>query len=110
MFPFSRYQYCKEIEDDDGNRYLDEPEPYRFVDAADNRYHTVKDGDTLWGLAHLYFAGFPRACGLWWVIADFQPTPIVDPTLRLQAGDVLVIPSLRRVRMAVFSAERRRYH
>jgi len=110
MFPFSRYQYCTELEDDDGNRYLDEREPFRYQELADNRLHTVKDGDTLWGLAHLYFAGFPRPCGLWWLIAEFQPEPIVDPTLRLQAGALMVIPSLRTVRMSVFNAQRRRYH
>jgi len=110
MFPYSRYQFCKEIESDDGDRYLDEREPFRYQDLADNRFHAVKDGDTLWGLAHLYFQGFPRACGLWWVVAEFQSSPIVDPTLRLQPGEVLVIPSLRTVRQSIFSPERRRYH
>lgn len=110
MFPFSRYEFCIEYEDDAGNRWLDEREPFRYQDLQDNRYHTVRDGDTLWGLAHLYFAGFPRACGLWWIIAEFQPTPIVDPTIRLQPNDVLIIPSQRTVRQSVFSADRRRYH
>lgn len=110
MFPFSRYQYCKELEDADGNRYLDEREPFRYRDSSDNRYHLVKDGDTLWGLAHLYFQGFPRPCGLWWLLAEYQPSPVVDPTIRLQQGDVIIVPSLRMVRMSVFSSDRRRYH
>lgn len=110
MFANSRYQYCKEVEDASGDRFLDEREPFRYEAETDNRYHQVRDGDTLWGLAHVYFAGFPSACNLWWVIAEFQPTPIVDPTLRLQPGEVLVIPSARKVRLSVFNADQRRYH
>ncbi|MCZ2110357.1 MAG: hypothetical protein LC118_12450 [Dehalococcoidia bacterium] len=52
-------------------------------------------GDTLEGLAGRYFAPLPRACGFWWVLADFQPDPIVDPTLELDVGRRLVVPSLR---------------
>jgi hypothetical protein len=37
----------------------------------------------------------PRACGFWWAIADFQPDPILDPTLRLEPGRRLFIPSVR---------------
>ena len=32
------------------------------------------------------FAPLPLACGYWWAIADFQPDPILDPTLVLETG------------------------
>lgn len=74
----------------------------------DNRMHICRTGDTLWHLAGQYFQPLPRACGLWWVIADFQPNVIHDPTLALQAGQVLVIPSVQTVMNIIFDARRMR--
>lgn len=91
----SRYAYCYGVRDEAGRMYLTEREPYRYRAHADNRQHTVVHGDTLWGLAGRYFAPLERACGYWWAIADFQPVPIVDPTLALEVGRTLHIPSTR---------------
>jgi len=110
MFPLSRYRYCVAYKGDDDILYLDEREPFPYRNEPDNSYHTVRDGDTLWGLAHLYFKGMRRPAGLWWVIAEFQPTPIIDPTIRLQAGETIIIPSQRLVKTEVFNEDRRRYH
>ena len=74
-------------------------------------------GDTLWGLAGKYYvtleedAGGRFAAGfapslLYWVLADFND--IVDPTVRLQAGQQLWIPSARTVLEEIL-AEKRRY-
>lgn len=104
----SRYTFTTASRDADGVLLLSDPEPFRFVDLADNVRHVVQDGDTLFALAGRYFRGVPRACGLWWVIADFQPEPIHDPTLRLAAGRVLFVPSVRTVTELVFSETRRR--
>jgi hypothetical protein len=49
-----------------------------------------------------------RPSGLWWIIADFQPDPIHDPTVRLTPGRTLYIPSLRTVQEEVFSDKRRK--
>ena len=110
MFPSSRYRYCLVYTDDQGRRYLDEREPFRFREQADNSFYTVKDGDTLWGVAHIQFRGLTRPAGLYWLLAEFQPDPIVDPTIKLQADTVLVIPSLRLIRTEVFNESRRRFH
>jgi hypothetical protein len=90
----SRYSFCDAFTDERGRLYLSDREPYGYVAHADNRLHTVVQGDTLFSLAGQYFAPLPRACGYWWAIADFQPEPIVNPTLELVVGDSLVIPSL----------------
>ena len=108
----SRYVFCREYAEPDGTVMLTEPVPFDFVDLADNRRHIVKQGDTLWGLAALYFIAdkIERPADLWWIIADFQPAPIYDPTEALTPGRVLHIPSLRTLAERCFSAARRREH
>lgn len=87
---------------------LTEREPFRFREFPDNRIHRVKEGDTLFTLAARYFAGLPRPSGFWWVIADFQPQPIIDPTVRLRPGALVTVPSVRTVQEEIFSEARRR--
>lgn len=105
---FSRYSFSYAVQDAEGDLVLYGEEPYRYRDFADNREHVVREGDTLFTLAGQYFAPLPRPAGLWWVIADFQPEPIHDPTLALAPGRVLIIPSLRTLAEEVFSERRRR--
>lgn len=102
----SRHSFTFGTRDDGGRLFLTEREPYRFRELPDTRRHTVVQGDALWGLAGRYFAPLPRACGFWWVIADFQPDPIIDPTLALEPGRVLLIPSLRVLTDVVLGARR----
>jgi nucleoid-associated protein YgaU len=104
----SRYTFTTAAPDAEADLVLYGEEPYRFRDLADNRRHLVKQGDTLHALASQFFAKLPRPAGLWWVIADFQPEPIHDPTRKLTPGRVLVIPSLRTVQEEILSERRRR--
>jgi hypothetical protein len=104
---FSRYTFSSAITDDDERLYLTDHEPFRFRQLPDNRQHVVREGDTLFSLAGRYFASLPRPAGLWWVIADFQPEPVHDPTLRLELGRLLVVPSIRTIVEEVFSERRR---
>lgn len=103
----SRYRHCRGILDEDGNTLLTEREPFGFRRFADTLEHRVVEGDSLWGLAAQYYAALERPAGYWWVLADFQPEPIVDPTLALEVGRVLMIPSLR-VLTDVILGDRRR--
>lgn len=103
----SRHTFTRAILDDSGHLVLTEPEPFRFRQLDDNSLHIVKDGESLFSLAGLYFRPFPRGCGLWWIIADFQPDPIHDPTRKLRAGTLLVIPSVRTVAEEIFGENRR---
>lgn len=104
----SRYIFTLGINDPDApdQLQLTDREPFPFQDLADNRLHQVVDGDTLQGLASRYFSGIDSAANLWWIIADFQPEPIHDPTIALAAGQTLVIPSARTVTEAIFADSR----
>jgi hypothetical protein len=92
--PISRWSNAEVMSDDAGRVVVGEREPMSFRERADNRTHTVLPGDTLSALAGAHFAPLPRACGYWWAIAEYQPEPIVDPTVPLTAGRVLVVPSV----------------
>lgn len=102
----SRYTFCRAYTDESGARVLTDPVPYRFRPFSDNRFHTVTSEDSLFTLAAKYFKRYPRANGLYWIIADFQPDPIHDVTLRLEEGRLLVIPSDRTVQEEIFSNKR----
>jgi len=104
----SRHTFTFATQDDDENLFLTERIRFSFRTLSDNRTHVVKQGESLMTLAGRYYRGLPRPAGLWWVIADFQPQPIHDPTIELVPGQVLVIPSRRTVEELVFSEERRR--
>ena len=103
----SRFQFTSGIKDADDRMFLTERTRFTYQDFNDNMQHVVREGDTLFLLAARYFQGFPRPAGLWWIIADFQPDPIFDPTIQLEAGRVLIIPSMRTVHEEVFSEKQR---
>lgn len=104
---YSRYTFCTAQKDDAGRSFLSERIPYGYRALPDNRTHIVKQGDTLWTLAGRYFQPMERASGFWWVIADFQPDPIFDPTLKLEPGRVLYIPSVRTLLERILAESRR---
>lgn len=108
LYRLSRFRFCFALEDSSDKLYLVEREPFRFREENDNRSHIVQEGDTIFNLAGRYFRGMDanRACGLWWVIADFNG--LHDPTLALAPGSEIIIPSTRLVRMEVFNSDRRR--
>jgi hypothetical protein len=105
---FSRHSYTLGIKEDGSDALeLTDREPFPYRDLSDNRQHVVQKGETLFTLAGAYFRPMERAAGLWWVIADFQPDPIIDPTIELTPGAVLYIPSLRVVEELIFDDARR---
>lgn len=104
---WSRYAYTQGALEADGTLQLSEYEPFRYVDLSDNRQYTVRAGDTYFHIAGQFFNGLPRPAGLWWVICDFQPQPVVDPTVPPAVGTVLIIPSVRTVQEQIFNETRR---
>ncbi len=109
-FRFSRYQFTAALNDITRPNvlFLSERERYAFRTFSDTRTHISREGDTLFTLAYKFFRGLPRPSGLWWIIADFQPDPIHDPTIVLQHGRTLFVPSLRTVREEIFNENRTR--
>lgn len=107
---FSRHSFCAAIKDEDtGVFFLTDRVPYAFRNRPDNIHHVVQGGDSLWSIAGMYYDGsFDRPEGLWWVIADFQPDPVYDPTIELQGGSLIIVPSVRTVIEEIFSENRRR--
>jgi hypothetical protein len=89
---------------------LTEREPFLFRNYKDNREHLVKEGESLFNLAARYFDGIDNPAELWWIIADFQPDPILDPTIKLELGRTLIIPSVRTVEEVIFNEARRLEH
>lgn len=104
---YSAYRFCAASDDpQDGYRALSERDIFAYRDLPDTVAHTVVEGETLWTIAGLHYAGVPRGCGLWWVIADFQPPPIYDPTIRLEPGTTLYLPSQRVLLEQILSDRR----
>ncbi|MBK6845555.1 MAG: hypothetical protein IPG88_25275 [Gemmatimonadetes bacterium] len=87
---------------------LTEREPTAFASTRTRASTSSHRGDMLFDLAGRYFAPLRWACGFWWVLADFQPDPIVDPTLELEVGRRLFVPSLRVLTDVILSEQRRR--
>jgi hypothetical protein len=116
---YSPYRYSTEQADADGIHFTSEREPFTYEDLADNNPHRVVDGDTWHSLAYDYFhpITIPNEQGveidvssqLGWIIRDFQPVPVLDPYIKLVAGELIIIPSRRTVLNKVFDSDRRRY-
>lgn len=105
----SRLRFSTIWQDEANRSYFGEREPFGYRDEADNIQHVVQTGDTLFNLAGRYYSSLPRAAGLWWAIADFQPDPVHDPTVRLVEGTIVVVPSVRLLQMAILNQARREF-
>lgn len=93
-FDLSPYKFADVAQDADGNAYLTDREPFSYQDRPDNIPHLVEDGDTLQSLAQFYYWDLDFDAGdLCWVIADYQPSPIINPFIPLKPGKLLIIPA-----------------
>lgn len=104
----SRYRLAQTVELGDGTTMLSDPEPFAFVAFADNGTHVVIQGDTLETVADIAYGDhFADAEAMFWVIADFQPEPIFDPTIALTPGRIMYYPSPTVVEREILSETRR---
>jgi hypothetical protein len=105
---YSRHEFTGSILDSADRRLLTDRVPYRYANRIDDTAHVVSAGESLFSIAGRYFGSISdRGAGLWWIIADYQPDPILDPTLRLQEGSTLFIPSTRTVLDEILNPKRR---
>ena len=79
---------------------------FGYQKFGDTIRHVVSGADTLFSLAAVYYPQYPTPAMLWWVIGDFQPDPIRDPTLILEVGRILHIPSSRVLAEKIFVDDR----
>lgn len=107
LYANSRHLFCEQWLDDEQRLFLDARRPYRYRAFDDNTVHLVKDGESIFSIAGHHFIGQDRAAGLWWIIADFQPEPIIDPTIQLIAGTQLILPSIQKVQSEILGEARR---
>jgi hypothetical protein len=100
----SRYANLDTLTDASGNLVLEDRVPRRFEARDDNLFHVSADGDTWDSLADRYYSHISeRACGLFWVVMDYQDPPVVDPTLTIRPNTVIAIPSPQMVVTEILS-------
>jgi len=103
-------RFSSAIQADEGDVILTDPEPYLYRVLGDNIEHVVTDGDTPERLA---FAEYGRA-DYAYVIRNFQrsatgePQPVVDTTIGLEPGSVVVMPSRRTLFEEILNENRRK--
>lgn len=106
----SRYAFVDRIADANGFVSFGRRVPYRHRERTDTRRHVVIEGESLHSLAARYFAPLASAANYWWAIAEFQEEPITDPTIVLEGGSVILIPSLYVLTDVILGEARRREH
>jgi len=100
--PESRYYAAESYVAWNGTTLLAEAEPFRYVAREDNIVHSAVEGDSWFTLAEMYYWMIStRPCGLYWIVCDFQPEPVVDPTLAIQGGKTILLPSAATVRSEI---------
>ncbi len=91
---FSRYKFTRGLIDSSGRLFASEREPLRFRDDPDNLLHTTKTGERWWHIAHRFYREVSDNAGLlYWVVCDYQVPPVLDPTLAIPEGTIVVAPS-----------------
>lgn len=63
--------------------------PIKYTQTIHDRFHVIRDGETLYDIAREYFG----KSGLWYSIADVNPDTIVD-IFDLPVGETILIPKL----------------
>lgn len=97
----SRTRFCSAILDEDDDLILTDPEPYT-TPQRDDITTTVGDGDSLNLLAFRYYGRADH----WWAVAD--RAGVYDPTLRLDPGSKVTLPSRRTVNEEILNESRRK--
>lgn len=93
--PHSRYRLAFLVRDEvnDLNYVLLRRKRLEFDPNAANRVYRGQSGDNVFSVAARYFRGrWPRPASLGWLLAEYQPTPILDLRKNLQGVDVFIPP------------------
>jgi hypothetical protein len=101
-----RYDLCWEVKE--GNKFITlDRSPWNFQKFEDTTIHICKGGEMIWEIAAQYYKDIFERPSMWyWIIADFQPSPILDATLAMQQGQKVYIPSERVIRLFILDPDR----
>lgn len=91
--PNSRYRLSFVVSDEvRGIRYnLLRRERVSFDSNAENRLYQAQSGENSFAVAAKHFRRYARPASLFWLVCEYQPTPILDPTTDL-GGRTIYIP------------------
>lgn len=89
----SRYRCAELIRTDAGKLKWDLRRRLEYMGHDDDIAYEVQPGDTWHILAYKFYGDEFGGADLWWVIADYQPEPVLDPTVMPTVGDILMIPA-----------------
>lgn len=103
----SRYDYCWNKATASGKLRKLPRGFFGFKKFSDTVEHQCLEGESLFNLAAFYYHDvFAYPSMLYWVIADFQPIPIIDSTIIFSAGDIVYIPSIKTINLQVLDPTR----
>jgi hypothetical protein len=89
--------------DELGRVFVSLPERLPFEELDESIMHVCKGEERLFDLAIIYYGGMYRnAVDLWPIIAQAQEDPIIDPSIPLAVGEVIMIPSISYIEMTAF--------
>jgi hypothetical protein len=84
--------------DDDGKVFLALPERLPFMDRDDTGIHIAQGDETLMDIATLHYKGaFKQPLDLVEVLAQFQEHTVVDFSIPLASGTVVLLPSMEYI-------------
>uniref|UniRef100_A0A6H1Z9L9 Uncharacterized protein n=1 Tax=viral metagenome TaxID=1070528 RepID=A0A6H1Z9L9_9ZZZZ len=82
-------------EADDGKLYVSLPERLPFDGGDDGIPHVCTGNENVLDICLAYFRGiYQDPVDKWWIVAQAQNDPVVDPLVPLRKGTILVIPSI----------------
>jgi hypothetical protein len=91
----SIYRHANPVQLDDNSVVYRLPERMPFVDDEDVILHIATGNDYLWDISQAHWGSIrPDAFDLWEVIADYQPDPIQDRSVRIPRGKEIFLPSV----------------
>lgn len=93
--PYSRYRLAFTVRDEVQNLTYTLIRSRRvfFDPSAENRIYKAQIGENIFSVAARHFRGYARPAALYWLLADYQPVPILDPTKDLDGMDIYIPPA-----------------
>ena len=104
----SVFRFCQAYDAPNGVSFLTDVAPFTYVEREDTIRHVVVGDQSLEEIASIHYQVYgEQAYELMRVIAAFQPDPIFDPTIPLEPGRTILVPSIRAIEEVIYSEDRR---